>query len=57
MLTTASAGQVDYSSAVDVFSFGVVLWQVRPPSVWAAERVAAHARVTAQRVTGERRTT
>lgn len=28
MLTSASAGRVEYSSAVDVFSFGIVLWQL-----------------------------
>ena len=28
MLTSASAGRVEYSAAVDVFSFGIILWQL-----------------------------
>ncbi|KAL1512405.1 hypothetical protein AB1Y20_005661 [Prymnesium parvum] len=28
MLTTASSGRIEYSAAVDIFSFGVILWQL-----------------------------
>jgi serine/threonine protein kinase len=44
MLTSASAGRVEYSAAVDVFSFGIVLWQLVTCEQPYAEALATHNR-------------
>ena len=44
MLTSASAGRVEYSSAVDVFSFGIILWQLVTCEQPYAATLATHNR-------------
>ena len=45
MLTSGvGGGRVEYSAAVDVFSFGIVLWQLVTCAVPYAEALATHNR-------------
>ena len=44
MLTSAAAGRVEYSAAVDVFSMGVVLWQLATCEQPYAAILATHNR-------------
>ena len=55
MLTSASAGRVEYSSAVDVFSFGIILWQLVTCEQPYAATLATHNRFQLlQRIARER---
>ena len=44
MLTSAAAGRVEYSAAVDVFSMGIILWQLVTCEAPYADVLATHNR-------------